>query len=132
LAAVSVGSSTYLLVPWRRTAPARAVTWFTSVPAAATASWPGGQQVTVYDNRGICQHSRLCADRLPTTFHSVAEPVRAPSGARMGEIIRAVRGCSSGALSHGIGAVEARTQTGRAGHRRDSGDLLGQFTPWPV
>ena len=29
-----------------------------------------GQQVTIFDNRGICQHSGLCTDRLATVFHS--------------------------------------------------------------
>ena len=58
-----------------------------------------GQQVTIFDNRGICQHSGLCTDRLPTAFRTDAEPFVAPSGGRMDEIIRAVRDCPSGALS---------------------------------
>ena len=29
-----------------------------------------GQQVTVFDNRGICQHSGFCTDRLPTVFRT--------------------------------------------------------------
>ena len=58
-----------------------------------------GQQVTVFDNRGICQHSGLCTDRLATVFRAGAEPFVAPSGGRMDEIVRAVRDCPSGALS---------------------------------
>ena len=58
-----------------------------------------GQQVTIFDNRGICQHSGLCTDRLPTAFRTNAEPFVAPSGGRMDEIVRAVRDCPSGALS---------------------------------
>ncbi|HEV2376072.1 MAG TPA: ferritin-like domain-containing protein [Streptosporangiaceae bacterium] len=67
-----------------------------------------GQQVTIFDNRGICQHSGLCTDRLPTVFRTDAEPFVAPSGGRLDEIIRAVRDCPSGALSLALGKEEAR------------------------
>jgi len=69
-----------------------------------------GQELTVFDNRGICQHSGLCTDRLGTVFRTGAEPFVAPSGGRMDEIIRAVRDCPSGALSYAVGASEARDQ----------------------
>ncbi|MFZ0088344.1 MAG: CDGSH iron-sulfur domain-containing protein [Solirubrobacteraceae bacterium] len=67
-----------------------------------------GQQVTVLDNRGTCQHSGFCTDRLATAFRLGKEPFVMPSGGRMDEIIRAVRDCPSGALSYGIDGVEAR------------------------
>ena len=68
-----------------------------------------GQQVTIFDNRGICQHSGLCTDRLPTAFRTDAEPFVAPSGGRLDELVRAVRDCPSGALSLAFdGADEAR------------------------
>ena len=67
-----------------------------------------GQQVTIFDNRGICQHSGLCSDRLPTAFRTNAEPFVAPSGGRMDEIVRAVRDCPSGALSLAFDGDEAR------------------------
>ena len=67
-----------------------------------------GQQVTIFDNRGICQHSGFCTDRLSSVFHAGAEPFVAPSGGRMDEIIRAVRDCPSGALSFALDGVEAR------------------------
>ena len=67
-----------------------------------------GEQVTIFDNRGICQHSGLCSDRLPTAFRTQAEPFVAPSGARMDELVRAVRDCPSGALSLAFDRVEAR------------------------
>ena len=67
-----------------------------------------GQQVTVLDNRGICQHSGFCTDRLATAFRVGQDPFVAPSGGRMDEIIRAVRDCPSGALSYAIDGVEAR------------------------
>ncbi|MGY3212023.1 CDGSH iron-sulfur domain-containing protein [Mucilaginibacter sp. HD30] len=69
-----------------------------------------GLQVTVLDNRGICQHSGLCTDRLANVFRLGKEPFVAPSGGRMDEIIRAVRDCPSGALSYAIDGVEARDQ----------------------
>ncbi|HEV8221248.1 MAG TPA: CDGSH iron-sulfur domain-containing protein, partial [Streptosporangiaceae bacterium] len=67
-----------------------------------------GQQVTIFDNRGICQHSGYCTDRLPGVFRTDAEPFVAPSGGRMDEIIRAVRDCPSGALSYALGGHEER------------------------
>ncbi|MFY9930708.1 MAG: ferritin-like domain-containing protein [Streptosporangiaceae bacterium] len=67
-----------------------------------------GEQVTVFDNRGICQHSGFCTDRLPTAFRTNAEPFVAPSGGRMDEIVRAVRDCPSGALSLAFDGTEAR------------------------
>ena len=67
-----------------------------------------GQQVTIFDNRGICQHSGLCTDRVPTAFRTGAEPFVAPSGARLDELVRAVRDCPSGALSLAFDGQEAR------------------------
>ena len=67
-----------------------------------------GQQVTIFDNRGICQHSGLCSDRAPTAFRTGAEPFVAPSGARLDELVRAVRDCPSGALSLGFDGAEQR------------------------
>ena len=58
-----------------------------------------GVQLTVFDNRGICQHSGFCTDRLNTVFHTEGAFVT-PSGGRMDDIIRAVRDCPSGALSY--------------------------------
>ena len=76
-----------------------------------------GQQVTVLDNRGLCQHSGLCTDRLASVFHTGAEPFVTPSGGRMDEIIRAVRDCPSGALGYAIDGIEARDQTDWGGTR---------------
>ena len=69
-----------------------------------------GQQATIFDNRGSCQHSGLCTDRLPGVFRTDAEPFVAPSGGRLDEIIRAVRDCPSGALSYALDNAEARAQ----------------------
>jgi len=69
-----------------------------------------GQQIEIFDNRGICAHSGFCTDRLASVFHVGQEPFITPSGGRMDEIIQAVRACPSGALSYAIGGVEARNQ----------------------
>ncbi|AYF77986.1 hypothetical protein D7D52_33890 [Nocardia yunnanensis] len=73
-------------------------------------SYPG-QSLTVFDNRGICQHSGLCTDRLETVFRTGAEPFVAPNGGRLDEIVRAVRDCPSGALGMAFDGVEARDLT---------------------
>jgi len=75
-----------------------------------------GVQLTVFDNRGICQHSGFCTDRLSAVFHTEGVFVT-PSGGRMDEIIRAVRDCPSGALSFAIDKVEARAQVDWDGTR---------------
>jgi CDGSH-type Zn-finger protein/truncated hemoglobin YjbI len=75
-----------------------------------------GVQLTVFDNRGICQHSGFCTDRLNTVFHTEGAFVT-PSGGRMDDIVRAVRDCPSGALSYAIDGVEARAQVDWDGTR---------------
>ena len=67
-----------------------------------------GQQVTIFDNRGICQHSGFCTDRLGSVFHAGSEPFVTPAGARTDEIVAAVRACPSGALSFAFDGVEER------------------------
>ena len=76
-----------------------------------------GQQVTILDNRGTCQHSGFCTDRLATVFRLREDPFVAPSGGRMDEIVRAVRDCPSGALSYAIDGVEDRPAVDRHGVR---------------
>jgi CDGSH-type Zn-finger protein/truncated hemoglobin YjbI len=76
-----------------------------------------GQQVTILDNRGVCQHAGYCTDRLATVFRTSEEPFVAPSGGRMDEIIRAVRDCPSGALSYAIDGEEARDSVDYHGSR---------------
>jgi CDGSH-type Zn-finger protein/truncated hemoglobin YjbI len=79
-----------------------------------------GQQVAILDNRGSCQHSGFCTDRLARVFHSREEPFVTPSGGRMDEIIRAVRDCPSGALSYAIDGVEAREDVDHHGTREQT------------
>ena len=67
-----------------------------------------GTQVTVLDNRGTCAHSGFCTDRLNTVFHLGEDPFVVPNGARLDDIMRAVRACPSGALSYALDGVEIR------------------------
>jgi CDGSH-type Zn-finger protein/truncated hemoglobin YjbI len=89
-----------------------------------------GQQVTVFDNRGICAHSGRCTDRLASVFHAGGEPFVTPSGGRMDEIIRAVRDCPSGALSFAVGGREAREEID--GTRRDQAILVSKDGPYRI
>ncbi len=79
-----------------------------------------GQSVTVLDNRGTCQHSGRCTDRLASVFHLGEEPFVTPSGGRLDEIVRAVRDCPSGALSFAMDTVEAREQVDYADQRESA------------
>jgi truncated hemoglobin YjbI/uncharacterized Fe-S cluster protein YjdI len=56
------------------------------------------------------KHSGFCTDRLSSVFHQGQSPFVTPSGARMDEIVRAVRACPSGALSFTVDGREAREQ----------------------
>jgi CDGSH-type Zn-finger protein len=76
-----------------------------------------GQQIAILDNRGICQHSGFCTDRLATVFHQGEEPFVTASGGRMDEMIRAVRDCPSGALSYAVDGAEARDEADHHGTR---------------
>jgi CDGSH-type Zn-finger protein/truncated hemoglobin YjbI len=90
-----------------------------------------GQQITVLDDRGTCQHSAYCTDRLATVFHLGEEPFATPSGGRMDEIIRAVRDCPSGALSYAIDGVEARAEVDYHG-RREPAIQISKDGPYRV
>jgi CDGSH-type Zn-finger protein/truncated hemoglobin YjbI len=90
-----------------------------------------GEQVTIFDNRGICQHSGLCTDRLATAFRTSTEPFVAPSGGRMDELVRAVRDCPSGALSLAFDDVEARDLTDWHGAREQAIEIT-QDGPYRV
>ncbi|HLJ99446.1 MAG TPA: CDGSH iron-sulfur domain-containing protein, partial [Streptosporangiaceae bacterium] len=67
-----------------------------------------GPAATIFDNRGICQHSGYCTDRLASVFHAGGEPFVTPGG-RLDEMVTAVRSCPSGALSFAIDGVEERS-----------------------
>ncbi len=90
-----------------------------------------GEQVTIFDNRGICQHSGLCTDRLGTVFRTSQDPFVAPSGGRMDEIIRAVRDCPSGALSLAFAEpAEPAGSPGPAGSPQTGGPEERDLADW--
>ena len=68
------------------------------------------EELTVFDNRGICQHSGFCTDALPSVFRVHTEPFIDLSAADKDVIIQAVRRCPSGALSHALDGIEHRDQ----------------------
>ena len=90
-----------------------------------------GEQVTIFDNRGLCQHSGFCSDRLPAVFRVKQEPFVAPSGGRMDEIIRAVRDCPSGALGYAIDGIDQRDSTDWH-DTRESGIEVSKDGPYRV
>jgi len=90
-----------------------------------------GQQVTIRDNRGTCQHSGFCTDRLATVFHLNDEPFVSASGGRMDEIIRAVRDCPSGALSLAFDGKEVQDEVDYHG-TRDAGVEVSKDGPYRI
>jgi CDGSH-type Zn-finger protein/truncated hemoglobin YjbI len=90
-----------------------------------------GLQLTVLDNRGTCQHSGLCTDRIATVFRAGQEPFVAPSGARADEIIAAVRDCPSGALGLAIDRKAAQGQTDW-GNTREPGIVVTKDGPYRI
>jgi CDGSH-type Zn-finger protein/truncated hemoglobin YjbI len=88
-----------------------------------------GVRVTILDNRGLCAHSGFCTDRLTSVFHLGKEPFVTPSGARMDDIIRAVRACPSGALSY---AVDGQEQRGEVDQDRPPAIEVSRDGPYRV
>jgi CDGSH-type Zn-finger protein len=68
------------------------------------------EELTVFDNRGICQHAGFCTDALPAAFRTGAEPFIDLNAADKEAIIEAVRRCPSGALSYAIDGIGHRDQ----------------------
>jgi CDGSH-type Zn-finger protein/ferredoxin len=68
------------------------------------------EELTVFDNRGICQHAGFCSDALPEVFRTRAEPFIDLTAGEKHAIVEAVQRCPSGALSYAIDGVEHRDQ----------------------
>jgi len=69
-----------------------------------------GERITIHDNRGICQHSGICTEKLAPVFRLRQEPFVDPHGTEAEAIIETVRKCPSGALSYTVGGIENRDQ----------------------
>ena len=92
-----------------------------------------GTSVTVFDNRGICAHSGFCTDRVSSVFHAGKEPFVSPNGARMDDIVRAVRACPSGALSYALGGAQSRVEArDQVDQRRPQGIEVSKDGPYRV
>jgi CDGSH-type Zn-finger protein len=86
-------------------------------------------QATVTDNRGTCAHSGFCTDQLSAAFRAGKEPFVDAGGARIDEILRAVRACPSGAL--GL-QLHGDTSAGQANQSRATVIEVSRDGPYRV
>ena len=96
-----------------------------------------GAAVTVYDNRGICQHAGFCTDNLAAVFKLRQDPWIDPNGANPDAVIAQVRLCPSGALSYSVRGTEHRDQhrtpavtVSKDGPYRVTGRVELKTEPW--
>jgi CDGSH-type Zn-finger protein len=96
-----------------------------------------GAEVTIHDNRGICQHAGFCTDQLASVFKLHQEPWIDPNGAAAQAIIAQVRQCPSGALSYSVRGTEHRDQSrspaiavSKDGPYRVTGNMELETEPW--
>lgn len=59
-----------------------------------------GEDITIYDNRGLCAHAGICTDRLASVWRMGEEPWIDPDGAQADAIVETIKACPSGALSY--------------------------------
>ena len=62
-----------------------------------------GEDIRIYDNRGVCSHDGSCVKLLSEVFKKQGRPWIDADGAKIKDIIETVEKCPSGALSFGIG-----------------------------
>ncbi len=60
--------------------------------------------IVIHYNRGICSHDGACTKLLPSVFNIEEKPWITPDGAGIGEIIKVIEKCPSGALSFTLGS----------------------------
>jgi uncharacterized Fe-S cluster protein YjdI len=96
-----------------------------------------GAEVTIHDNRGICQHAGFCTDNLASVFKLKQDPWIDPNGARAEAVIAQVRQCPSGALSYSVRGTEHRDLNRRPaitvskdGPYRVTGNIGLETDPW--
>ncbi len=85
-----------------------------------------GRELTIYDNRGICQHAGYWTDNLRAVFRLNEEPFVEPNGAGAQAIIAQIKQCPSGALSYSIGGIEDRDQ------QREPAVLVSKNGPYRI
>jgi CDGSH-type Zn-finger protein len=96
-----------------------------------------GTEVTIHDNRGICQHAGFCTDNLSAVFKLHQDPWIDPNGATAAAVIGQVRQCPSGALSYSVRGTEHRDQSrppaitvSKDGPYRVTGRVELKTEPW--
>jgi CDGSH-type Zn-finger protein len=96
-----------------------------------------GADVTIHDNRGICQHAGFCTDNLASVFKLHQDPWIDPNGAKAEAIIAQVRQCPSGALSYSVRGTEHRDlnrspaiAVSKDGPYRVTGNVELETEPW--
>jgi CDGSH-type Zn-finger protein len=92
-----------------------------------------GHDITILDNRGICQHAGFCTDNLPSVFKLHQEPWIDPDAAPGTVIANQIRQCPSGALSHSHDDSikrETKIVVSKDGPYRVSGDIELLTAPW--
>lgn len=65
-----------------------------------------GKKITIHDNRGICAHAGFCTANLPKVFQMGIEPWINADAEPVGDIIKTIKMCPSGALSYSIDGAE--------------------------
>lgn len=60
-------------------------------------------EITVHFNRSICSGAAQCVHSLPAVFKNASVDWIHPAAAPVAEVVKAVEGCPSGALSYTIG-----------------------------
>lgn len=64
-----------------------------------------GAQISVVDNRGVCDHNGTCINLLPSVFRMSTRPWINPDGESPEKIIEIIKQCPSGALSYQMDGV---------------------------
>jgi CDGSH-type Zn-finger protein len=94
-----------------------------------------GKEITIHDNRGICQHAGFCTDSQPSVFKLHQEPWIDPNAERGTAIASQIHQCPSGALNHSPLSVDLplrRTMitVSKDGPYRVSGDIDLRTDAW--
>jgi CDGSH-type Zn-finger protein len=95
-----------------------------------------GKDITIFDNRGICQHAGFCTDNQPAVFKLHQDPWIDPNAAPGTTIAEQIHQCPSGALNHSplIGIEhpgrETKIVVSKDGPYRVSGKIALETNVW--
>lgn len=92
-----------------------------------------GENITIYDNRGICSHIGYCTNLLPKVFDKTRFKWINPDSADAMDIIRICELCPSGALSYSLPGGERVKKVGNQRKKiRISPGPYGENGPFDV